>query len=196
MKYIAAPIRSLKQLSTRYPAVLSGYIIYAYLFVAMIRLFLKVKYGGATLSDAYDIFSALPFMWLLAVALVKVIEIRSKLHASQTERMRHEEQLRLKETQLRTMKEVVRGMQHHINNPLAILVLYLTKLKQKFAQDRVTLDDLEKIGIASTRISKALADYTVAQEYQVDFVEYGVGNVAMPPKVRKIQSEASIMCNA
>lgn len=179
---VRAGIRKVGDFFATYPAVLSGYIIYAYLFVSIIRLFLKVKYGGATLSDAYDIFSALPFMWLLAVAMVKVIEIRSKLHRIETENMRHQEELRLKETQLRTMKEVVKGLQHRINNPLAVIFLYLAKLKGKFIHDPGTHDELEKVALASTRISNALAQFSQAPQYEVEHVGHVVGAMAVPEK--------------
>lgn len=180
--YVRAGIRQVGDFFATYPAVLSGYIIYAYLFVSIIRLFLKVKYGGATLSDAYDIFSALPFMWLLAVAMVKVIEIRSQLHRMETENMRHQEELRLKETQLRTMKEVVKGLQHRINNPLAVIFLYLAKLKGKFVHDPGTHDELDKIEFASTRISNALAQFSQAPKYEVEYVGHTVGAMAVPDK--------------
>jgi len=182
MNYLRSVVRNAIRFFTKYPAVLSGYIIYGYLFVSIIRLFLKVKHGDATLSDAYDIFSALPFMWLLAVALVKVIEIRRKLYESQTLILHDREQLHLKETQLNTMKEVVKGLQHHVNNPLAIIVLYVGRLKRKFAQDTQVLDEVEQIESASKRISTALADFSNAQKYEVEFVEPVVGTIAVPPK--------------
>ncbi len=179
MNFLRSTIRGIKDFCAQYPAVLSGYIIYSYLFVAMIRLFLKVKFGGATLSDAYDIFSALPFMWLLAVALVKVIEFRSKLHELQTASMRNQEELHLKETQLRTMKEVVRGLQHRINNPLAVIFLYVSKLKSKVGYDTVTRDVVDKIGVASTRISNALVQFSQAQNYEAEYVGHVVGTMAV-----------------
>jgi signal transduction histidine kinase len=182
MKYISGSIKALKKLSAQYPAVLSGYIIYGYLFVAIIRLFLKVKHGEATLSDAYDIFSALPFMWLLAVALVKVIEIRTKLHESQTEINLDKEQLRLKEMQLNTMKEVVKGLQHHVNNPLAIITLYVSRLRRKVADNVEALDGIEQIGVATKKISSALAEFSAAERYEVEHVGLVVGNIAVPPK--------------
>ena len=71
----------IKKFFIKYPALLSGYIIYSYLFISIVRLFFKVKHPGiACSSDAYDIFSALPFMWLLAVSLVKVIEYQGLVH--------------------------------------------------------------------------------------------------------------------
>lgn len=175
-------IRNCIDFFTKYPAVLSGYVIYGYLFLAIIRLFLKVKYGVATLSDAYDIFSALPFMWLLAVALVKVIEVRTKLHESQTQIMHDQEQLRKKETQLTTMKEVVKGLQHHVNNPLTIVILYLARLKRRFADDAQVLKEVEQIELASKRISTVLADFSSARQYEVEYVEPVVGVIAIPPK--------------
>jgi signal transduction histidine kinase len=182
MKYIRSLFNPLTEFTAKYPAVLSGYIIYAYLFLAIIRLFLKVKFGHATLSDAYDIFSALPFMWLLAVALVKVIEIRTKLHESQTQINLDKEQLGLKEMQLKTMKEVVLGLQHHVNNPLAIIILYLGRMKRKFAQQTEVLSEVEQIELASKRISTALADFSNAEHYEAEYVEPTVGTIAMPPK--------------
>lgn len=182
MKLARSLIRQGIEFFSKYPAVLSGYIIYGYLFLAIVRLFLKVKYGGATLSDAYDIFSALPFMWLLAVALVKVIEVRTKLHESQVQIVHDQEHLRIKETQLTTMKEVVKGLQHHVNNPLAIIILYLGRLKRRFAQDIQILNDVKQIELASKRISIALTDFSSAQQYEVEYVEPTVGTIAVPPK--------------
>jgi hypothetical protein len=182
MKYIRLLIREGQEFFTKYPAVLSGYIIYGYLFLAIIRLFLKVKYGGAKLSDAYDIFSALPFMWLLAVALVKVIETRTRLHESQTQIMLREEQLRLKETQLNTMKEVVKGLQHHVNNPLAIISLCLSRVKRRLSGNQDGLEDVGQIEIASKRISAALSEFSNARQYEVEVEPSVVGSIAVPPK--------------
>ena len=93
MKQLRTMIESGTKFFAQYPAVLSGYIIYIYLFVSILRLFIKVKYYGAGLSEVYDIFSALPFMWLLSVSLVKIIDYRSKLHDSETRRLRSEMEL-------------------------------------------------------------------------------------------------------
>ncbi|MGB2868072.1 MAG: hypothetical protein WBD36_06465 [Bacteroidota bacterium] len=182
MKYVASLLSALKTLSAKYPAVLSGYIIYAYLFVAIIRLLLKVKQGDATLSVGFDIFSALPFMWLLAVALVKVIEVRTILHESETQNNLDREQLRLKEMQLNTMKEVVRGLQHHVNNPLAIITLYLSRLKRKVGDDKDALEEIEQMDVATNKISSALSEFATAEHYENEHAGLVVGNIAVPPQ--------------
>ncbi len=182
MKYLKPIGLRGKEYFTKYPAILSGCIIYGYMYFAIIRLFLKVKYGTVTLGDAYDIFSALPFMWLLSVAMVKVIEIRTKLHESQTQNFQDQEQLRVRETQLNTMKEVVRGLQHHINNPLAIISLCVSRVKRRFAENQDGLEDAQQIELASKRISDALASFANAQKYESEQIPSTNGTMAVPPK--------------
>ncbi len=84
--------------------------------------------------------------------------------------------------QLKTMREVVMGLQHHVNNPLAIILLYLGRLKRKFAGQIEVLSEVEQIELASKRISTALVDFSSAQQYEVEYVEPVVGSIAMPPK--------------
>jgi hypothetical protein len=182
MNYLREFARFTKEFFAKYPAVLSGYIIYAYLFVAMIRLFLQVKYSGATLADAYDIFSALPFMWLLAVALVKVIDIRTKLHQSETQRMQEHEALAIRETQLTTLKEVVRGLQHHVNNPLAVISLSCAKMKRLLPGNAEALSVTEMVQASAREISDALSAFERSDAYEVQDVGAIVGAISMPAK--------------
>jgi signal transduction histidine kinase len=105
--------QSIKELPIKYPAVISGYIIYIYLFMTMIRYFVIAKHTHVTFLDAIELFDALPFMWLLALTLVKVIEIRTKLHESETLRALKERELQIRETQLKTM--------HDLKNPFAAI---------------------------------------------------------------------------
>ncbi len=110
---IAGLLKSIRDLPIKYPAVISGYIIYIYLFMTMIRFFVIAKHTHVTFIDALELFDALPFMWLLALTLVKVIEIRTKLHESETQRALKERELQIRETQLKTM--------HDLKNPFAAI---------------------------------------------------------------------------
>jgi signal transduction histidine kinase len=105
--------RSIRELPIKYPAIISGYIIYIYLFMTMIRFFVIAKHTHVTFLDALELFDALPFMWLLALTLVKVIEIRTKLHESETQRALKDRELQIRETQLKTM--------HDLKNPFAAI---------------------------------------------------------------------------
>jgi signal transduction histidine kinase len=158
----------------QYPAVLSGCIIYSYLFVSMVRLFIKVKVHGATPGDIYDIFSALPFMWLLAVSLVKIIEFRTKLH-------NQEKELQVKNIQLTTMHEVVKGVQHQVNNPLAIISLSVDQTKRAVEHDPALLKKIESIANAANQITSALQKFSEAEHYEYENVDRKVGPIASIP---------------
>lgn len=170
---------------TQYPAVLSGYVIYSYLFLSIIRLFLKVKTGFVSVGDVYDIFSALPFMWLLALSLVKVIEVRSRLHESERRRLQDQQELRIKEMQLATMKEVVLGLQHQINNPLAIISLSAGRITRVVGDSQAVTDLAREIRIANKRIATTLNEFSDAMTYEVENGSSLVGNIASPMRDTK-----------
>jgi hypothetical protein len=175
MKYLRTAIGYGAKFFAQYPAVLSGYIIYSYLFVSIARLFFKAKDYGATISDAYDIFSALPFMWLLAVSLVKVIDVQKKLYI-------REKELEIKNTQLSTMHEVVKGLQHQVNTPLAIISLSIDQAKRAVGDNPAAITKIESIEDATSKITDALQTLSAAEQYNVQVAEPIVGTLMTIPK--------------
>ena len=182
MKFIKELIASIKELPAKYPAVMSAYIIYSYLFFVMIRFFILAKRSQLNFYDVVEIFDALPFMWLLAVTLVKVIEIRTKLHESETQRMINERELQIKETQIDTMHEVVLGMQHQVNNPLAIIMVTIFKVKKSERLTPELTTHINMIEEQSKRITQALKDFSETQNYQVQQIGKAIGSMAVPNK--------------
>ncbi|MGE5315858.1 MAG: sensor histidine kinase [Acidobacteriota bacterium] len=115
-------LTSIRGLPIKYPAVISGYIIYLYLFMTMIRFFVAAGHSTVTLWDVVEMFDALPFMWLLSLTLVKVIETRTKLLESERERALKERELQIREVQLKTM--------HELKNPIAAISGFATILRE------------------------------------------------------------------
>lgn len=182
MKFVSDLINTVKELPAKYPAVISAYIIYGYLFFVMIRFFILAKRSTLYFYDIVEIFDALPFMWFLAVTLVKVIDIRTKLHESETQRMVKEQELQIRDTQMGTMKEVVLGMQHQINNPLAIIMLTLHKVKRTIPLTPELGIHINAIEEESKRITQALKDFSATQSYEVEHIGKTVGAMAVPVK--------------
>jgi signal transduction histidine kinase len=175
-------IRSVKELPAKYPAVISGYIIYLYLFIVMIRFFIVAKTSVISFYDIVEMFDALPFMWLLAMMLVKVIAIKTKLLESETQRMMKEQELHIKETQINTMREVVMGLQHQINNPLAVILLRIHKVKKSLLLSPEMVAHIDAIGDESKRISQALKDFSATQNYEAELIGKNIGSMALPEK--------------
>lgn len=182
MKYVKMLYQSLKELPTKYPAVISAYIIYGYLFFVMIRFFIMAKRSTMEFYDVVEIFDALPFMWLLALTLVKVIDIKTKLHESETHRLLNEKELQLKETQINTMRQVVLGLQHQINNPLAIISLSLHRVQRVEKLSPEVQMHITQIEEESNRITKALKDFSTTQKYEIEKIGNVLGSMAVPGK--------------
>lgn len=179
-KWLVMITTKIKAYCIAYPAVLSGFFIYGYLLVCIIHYFVKVKSFSISTYDIIDSFDALPFMWLLSVALVKIIDIRTKLFDSEEQRLKAEREAQLNQVQLQTLQEVVRGLQHHINNPLAIIRLAIDPSKREAKGNNKLLHQLDVIEESINRISVALEEFAKARKYMVKSMGPVVGEVAAP----------------
>jgi signal transduction histidine kinase len=136
------------------------------------------------LDNMLSTFDAFPFMWLLSVALVKVIEVRTKLHESEEQRLIVEREKQLQQIQLQTMHEVSRGIQHHINNPLSIIMLTLGSAHKAAADNQKLTLQLKTIDEEIDRIIAALAEFSKVGSYNVEPLDSNVGDIATRSIVR------------
>ena len=179
-------IEKIKEFAITYPAVLSGYIIYGYLFITIMRFFLKAKTRELSVYEIYEVFDALPFLWLLSSALVKIIEIRTALHNAEKEKILQRQELKIKQMQLNTMREVAKGFQHRINNPLSITSIAVSRVKRIAADRQEILDPILAIEEATVRITQALVDFSEAQRYEAEYIGPVLGSMASPPSLKPV----------
>jgi signal transduction histidine kinase len=165
---------SVRDFVLRYPAILASYFIYSYYFISTMEFYIKFKHRHFGTTEALKHFDTLLWMWVLAYALVKVIELRERLHKREKEILEHEYNIQLKETQIQTLHEVIMTLKHEINNPLAIILGYARLLK-KNTVDPESVKKIDEIEIASQRINHALKEFSAAKVYEVS--ESPVGNL-------------------
>jgi signal transduction histidine kinase len=184
MKSIKKMYEQTKAFCIAYPAVLSGFFIYSYLFFCILQYFFKVNsssfFYSHVLTNIVESFDAFPFMWLLSVALVKVIDVRTKLLESEEQRIIAERERQLHQAQLKTLQEVTRGVQHHVNNPLAIIALALVPARKAAGNNQKILHQLDVIDEAVKRMSTALEDFSKVREYTVESAGPIVGDIVTP----------------
>ncbi len=173
--------RLVKDLATRYPAFFSGLVIYSYLLFSIVHYLFKARTLNPTFYDILETFDALPFMWLLSVAMVKIIEVRGRLHESETQRILAQKQIDLKQTQLNTLHEVVKSMQHHINNPLAIIALALGPARRHAKDDQELIKQLDTIDESTQRIVRTLKTFFETESYETERVDPVVGMITSFP---------------
>jgi len=166
---LAAPMKKLsiytRDFVTRYPAVLASYFIYGYYFISTLDFYVAFKKKHLGTSETFSHFDTLLWMWVLAWTLVRVIELREKLTIKEKENLAHQHTIQLKETQLKTLNEVVTTLKHRINNPLAIILGYVRLAKKKSTNDGIS-KKLFEIEIAAQRINTTLKEFSLLRVYQ------------------------------
>jgi hypothetical protein len=178
MKSLKSIWELIKTLGEKYPAVLSGYFLIGYSFISIARLFVRAKKGTLFVEDLYDMFSALPFMWLLAMSVVRIMQERSKLHEIQEALTREQQQRQITETQLAYLKKTEQALQHKINNPLAVITLSLAHLKRAAQLDHDLLEETNDIEDASKRIGSVLTDFSRTQIQKAGCVAAGMSTAS------------------
>lgn len=159
-------MKAIQEFILRYPAILASYFIYGYYFISTMEFYIKFKNKHFAATDALRHFDTLLWMWLLAYVLVKVIDLRERLHKKEREILEKQHDIKVKETQIQTLHEVIMTLKHEINNPLAIILGYIRLLK-KGNTDTDAVKKLDEIEMASQRINHALKEFSAAQVYEV-----------------------------
>lgn len=166
---IVAPVKKLfsftREFITRYPAVLASYFIYSYYFISTLDFYVAFKKKHLGASETLSHFDTLLWMWALAWAFVRVIELREELTTKEKENLVHQHTIQLKETQLKTLNEVVMTLKHRINNPLAIILGYV-RLAQKKSVDPDITKKLREIEAAAQRINASIKEFSLVRVYQ------------------------------
>ena len=163
MKSVKSVVDSVKGLCEKYPAVVSGYFLVGYSFISIIRMLRRAKKGNLFVEDLYDVFSALPFMWLLALSIVQILQERSRLRQVRDELAREQLKRQITEIQLSALKEAEKTLQHSINNPLAVIALSLSRLKRAVQLHGDLQEETDDIECASRRIAGVLTDFSRTQ---------------------------------
>jgi len=172
-------IQDIRAMLAKYPAVVSAIFIYGYLLYSLIRFFHSAVGTSLGFWDFLEIFDALPFMWLLSVTLVMIIEIRTRLHESEQQRLIRENELNIRTTQMNTLREVAVGVQHEINSPLTVINLNIYKMKNLPSNSDELKPFLESLENESKRISSALKALSELEEYKSDPVNPSVGGMVI-----------------
>jgi len=166
---IAVPMKKVyiyaRDFVTRYPAVLASYFIYGYYFISTLDFYVAFKKKHLGASETLSHFDTLLWMWVLAWALVRVIELREKLSTKEKENLSHQHTIQLKETQLKTLNDVVMTLKHRINNPLAIILGYVRLAKKKSTDEDIS-KKLSEIEIAAQRINTTMKEFSLVRVYQ------------------------------
>jgi len=178
MRMLTKLFKPVRDFFIKHPAVLSGYIIYAYFFITTMGFYKDLKETHFKSFNIVERFDALIWMWLLAVVLVKVIEYRKRLTEQERLRLEHQKELEIKSAQVITAHQMIRTLQHQINNPLTVILLYVQRALRKETLSAGTQESLTEIKNSADRISAVLHEFAHAQG--IETVGSPVGDLITP----------------
>ncbi len=161
-------LQKTKTFLSRYPAVVAGVIIFSYFLFTTFDLFQKTKKSALDAFDYLKQFDTLLWMWLLAWVLIKIIQYRSKLQEQERIRFRDEQDIQLRQAQITSMVEIVRKLQHDLNNPLTILLAYLQKAERAAKDSPEVKEPLKQVQTAAERIFQTLSDFSKSKAYDLE----------------------------
>lgn len=166
-------VQKVKGLIIRYPAVISGIFIYSYYFFTSIEWYRRWKMDQVETFGFVSQFDALLWMWLLSYVFVKVLHLRGRLHAEEEKQLIQKCELERKEIQLRTLREVNFTLKDLINNPLAIIMAYLRRIRLRRSHDEETISDIETVHQAAEHIRHVTERIDNVNEYRLVEKPYG-----------------------
>jgi len=170
--------RPVRDFFVKHPAVLSGYIIYAYFFITTMQFYRDMKLTHFRAFNVVQRFDALIWMWLLAFVLVKVIEYRQRLAEEEQLRLEQQRELELKTAQVATIHQMIRTLQHQINNPLTVILLYIQRSMRRSDLGPELREGLTEMKSSAERIVAILHDFAHAQG--IETVGSPVGDLITP----------------
>ena len=170
--------RPVRDFFIKHPAVLSGYIIYAYFFITTMGFYKDLKETHFKSFNVIERFDALIWMWLLAVVLVKVIEYRQRLTEQERLRLEKEKELEVRGAQVLTAHQMIRTLQHQINNPLTVILLYVQRAMRRGNLGPEIQETLEEIQSSAERIAGVLHEFAHAKG--IETVGSPVGDLITP----------------
>jgi signal transduction histidine kinase len=163
---------SIREFILKYPAVLAAYFIYGYYFISTMDFYITFKKRHLSATQIFQHFDTLFWMWGLAYLLVKIINLREHIYEHEKKTIEQEYSLNLKETQIKTLHEVMMTLKHEINNPLAIILGYI-RLVGKNITNEETSKKLGEIETAAQRISSVLKEFSAVRVYETTATPVG-----------------------
>jgi signal transduction histidine kinase len=155
-----------KNFISRFPALVAGFVIYCYFLITTLDFYEHLKGSNIGIFDYVKQFDTLLWMWLLAWVLIKIMNYRRELQHWEKQRFEQEQQLKSKQAQLGAIQEIVKKLQHDLNNPITILLAYLRRAERSAKDSPETLKNLEEAMSAAQRIFDALSEFSKSRIYE------------------------------
>ena len=145
---------------------LSGILIFAYYLWAALDLFAS-SIPRRGFQGYFFQFSSVILLWGLLFLAAKLFEYKKKQKQEQENNVRIVQEYERRKMQLDLLDEVSEILHDTVNNPLAIITISASSIRDRFCQDSEILAYLDSIDGALKRVREVLANFESYQTRKI-----------------------------
>ncbi len=142
----------------RYGVTIAGIVIFLYYLGATLDLFLYPHARRDFLGYFFQ-FSSVVLLWGLVCLAARILEYRRKQREEQEKNRALLQEYERRKMQLEVLDEMSDLLNDTVNNPLAVISLSASSIRERFEPDSEMLNYLDSIDSALKRVREVLADF-------------------------------------
>lgn len=146
----------------RFSILVVGLVIYAYYLFTSLPMITHRQSGRGFLEYVFQ-FDSLIILWVLAFVWFQMQKYRQKHKEEEKEKEKIIQAYERQRIEVDVVDEITTVLNDAVNNPLAIISLSSSSIREKFAADRDILDYLDRIDGALKRIADIINDFKAHQ---------------------------------
>lgn len=170
----------------KYGILIAGVIIFAYYLWAAIDLFSSPSPRRGFQGYFFQ-FSSVLLLWGLAYVGAKLFDHKKKQREEQEKNLLIIQEYERRKMQLQLLDEVQTALNDTVNNPLAVISVSASSIRERFAPDAEILAYLDSIDGALKRVREVLADF---QSYHTKKIVQSIQSV--PSRQSSLQQESQL----
>lgn len=152
-------LRLLRDTAVRYPAILTGCLIYVYYLFVTLDFYKNFKDAHFSSSEFLTHFDALFWMWLLAFALVKILAYREKNHLHEKLLFIQEQQASEAEWKCKRYHSLALELNREVSEPIATASRCVRSVRHQSRNGSAITSKLEAIDVQLSRVIRGLGGF-------------------------------------
>ena len=165
-----------RSLHERYGVLLAGIFIFGYYLWAALDLYMNPS-ARRDFTGYFFQFGSVVMLWGIVFLGTKVLDFKKKQKEEQERNRAIVQEYERRRMQLELLDEVSLLLNDTVNNPLAVISVSASTIRERFSPDAEILDFLDNIDGALARVREVLANF---KTHQTTKIVHSIGKVPSP----------------
>jgi signal transduction histidine kinase len=175
-----------QSLHERYGVLFAGIVIFAYYLWTALDLFMNPS-ARRDFTGYFFQFGSVVMLWGIVFLGTKVLEFKKRQKEEQERNQAIVQEYERRKMQLELLDEVSLLLNDTVNNPLAVISVSASTIRERFEPDAEILGFLDSIDGALTRVREVLANFKSHQTTKI-VKSIGIASRKPPTQPQKVLS--------